>query len=239
MAQPILKSETTQNVASAGLGVAGSVAAVLALIRQLAPDALPWGIEGDAAVVAFVSAIIVPVASRWLSFWRTPEKGSTYYVGISNRKRVWPFLLIAGTGLALQGCAGITPAFGGKTNYLVEFSDTTADQDTRYKMDIRAPAGVDLASVTGMTYDWRPDGSGAIAVSNDGTLSTQGQAALQAQYTAAQFDAFSKAFTEALTAVAPLIGAKIQTEAAQPPPVDAANIAELRALLEAIMGAKP
>lgn len=64
----------------------------------------------------------------------------------------------------------------GKTHYNVEFTDTTLDQNTQYKMNIKAPAGVDLASVTGMTYDWQPDGSGNISVSNDSTVNTQAQA---------------------------------------------------------------
>lgn len=201
-------------------GIFGSGAAATAMFPDESAGLEQW--------LAFLALCLPPIIEAARNFWKHRDKigGKVTYSGY--------LLFIGAAGLALSGCAGITPAFGGKTNYLVEFSDTTADQDTRYKMDIRAPAGVDLASVTGMTYDWRPDGSGAIAVSNDGTVSTQGQAALQAQYTAQQFEAFG----QLLQTIAPLIGAKIQSDAAQPPPVDAISAAEIRALLEAMAEAK-
>ena len=102
--------------------------------------------------------------------------------------------------LVLTGC-GTLPggALNGKTSYNVEFSDTTAEQDTRYKMNIKAPAGVDLASVTGMTYDWK-DGEGRIAVSQDQTIDTTAQSDALVQSTAASMAAMA----EVLRIIAPL-----------------------------------
>jgi len=88
----------------------------------------------------------------------------------------------------------------GKTHYNVEFTDTTEDQDTVYKMNIKAPAGVDISSVAGMTYDWRPDGSGNIAVSNDSTINTEVQAATLLEINRQQAEALNKALS-ALTVV--------------------------------------
>jgi hypothetical protein len=53
-----LQSTTTQNVAASGLTIAGGTAATLALIRSIAPDALPWDLKGDAAIVAFAAAML-------------------------------------------------------------------------------------------------------------------------------------------------------------------------------------
>ncbi len=96
------------------------------------------------------------------------------------------YLLLA---LLLPGCMGLTPSVMGKTQYNVEFSDVTEDQNTQYKMNIKAPAGVDLASVTGMTYKWQPDGSGNISVSNDNNVNTETQAVMLTEINAQQTQA--------------------------------------------------
>lgn len=108
----------------------------------------------------------------------------------------------------LSGCVGMTPALAGKTNYAVEFSDVTADQSTTYKMDIKAPAGVDLATVTGMSYDWQPDGSGAINVSQQGNVDTTSQAAMITEVGKQQLDAINMV----LNALAPVLGQKLQSD---------------------------
>lgn len=89
--------------------------------------------------------------------------------------------------LVLSGCAG--PALMGKTHYNVEFQDTTTEQNTVYKMNIKAPAGVDIASVAGMNYSWTPDGSGNISVSNDSAVNTETQAAALVEINAQQTQA--------------------------------------------------
>lgn len=121
-------------------------------------------------------------------------------------------ILILTALLALSGCATTLPAVAGKTHYNVEFSDVTADQSTQYKMDIKAPAGVDLASVTGMSYDWTPDGSGAISVSSQGKLDTSGQAAMITEVSRQQLEAFKAGMDTTLNALAPLLGQYLQSK---------------------------
>lgn len=110
--------------------------------------------------------------------------------------------------LLLAGCSSLSPAVMGKTHYDVEFTDQTADQNTQYKMNIKAPAGVDLASVTGMTYDWKPDGSGAINVSQSGNVDTSNQAALIAEVSKQQVESLNMM----LNALAPFLGQQIQSK---------------------------
>jgi PBP1b-binding outer membrane lipoprotein LpoB len=109
--------------------------------------------------------------------------------------------------LLLAGCQGMTPALAGKTNYSVEFQDTTADQNTTYRMQIKAPAGVDLASVAAMSYDWQPDGSGGIRVSSDAGIDTTQQAAAAVEVGRQQIEAINLV----LNALAPVIGQQIQS----------------------------
>ena len=86
----------------------------------------------------------------------------------------------------LAGCA--TPQLGGKTTYDVSFQDITPEQSTIYSMKIKAPPGVDIASVTGMTYEMQPDGSWKIKVSQDQATNTvvQAEAIVQSQALALQ-----------------------------------------------------
>lgn len=198
-----IKSSTTQNVAASGLTIAGGTAAVLALIRQLAPDALPWTIEGDAAIVAFAATVVQPLASRLIAFWRAPQK--KYRRKAKAAAPLW-WLVVLLPALALQGCVGLTPALAGKTKYSVSFSDTTAEQSTNYQMDIRAPAGVDLAGLTGMSYDWKPDGSGRIAVNSEQTADTRTQAATLAEVNAQQ----AAMLQTLINALAPVVGQALE-----------------------------
>ena len=110
--------------------------------------------------------------------------------------------------LLLSGCVTALPSVAGKTIYNVKFSDVTADQNTNYEMHIKAPAGVDLASVTGMTYDWQPDGSGAINVSQKGNVNTETQAALIQEVSQQQV----QSLTVFLNALAPFLGQKLQAD---------------------------
>lgn len=115
------------------------------------------------------------------------------------------------TVLCLTGC-GTLPggALAGKTSYQVEFSDTTADQDTQYRMSIKAPAGVDIASVTGMTYDWNPDGSGKIAVSQDQATDTTAQADALVQSTAASMAAMADILRMLTPVLSQAVDAKVE-----------------------------
>lgn len=100
--------------------------------------------------------------------------------------------------LALSGCAATLPALGGRTHYNVEFSDVTAEQNTSYKMNIKAPAGVDIASVAGMNYQWSPDGTGQIAVSNNNAVNTQSQADAIVEVNRQDLEAIAKGLTALL-----------------------------------------
>ena len=130
----------------------------------------------------------------------------------------------------LSGCVGMTPALAGKTNYAVEFSDVTADQSTTYKMDIKAPAGVDLATVTGMSYDWQPDGSGAINVSQQGNVDTTSQAAMITEVGKQQLEAINMI----LNALAPVIGQKMQSDDNQAAIAAESDPEKIRAAIELI-----
>ena len=133
-------------------------------------------------------------------------------------------------GLAMAGCQGMTPALAGKTNYNVEFTDTTADQNTTYKMQIKAPAGVDLASVTGMSYDWQPDGSGGIRVSSDAGIDTTQQAAAAVEVGRQQIEAMNVV----LNALAPILGQQIQSNDNQTRMETEGKGEKLRAAIELI-----
>lgn len=140
--------------------------------------------------------------------------------------------------MALSGCAGLpSPALSGKTSYNVEFIDQTADQNTQYKMNIKAPAGVDLASVTGMTYDWRPDRSGAISVSQQGNVDTNGQAAMLTEISRQQLEAFKAGMDAALNTLAPMLGPYLQSKDNRAA-INAASDADIAEIVRESIGAK-
>lgn len=121
------------------------------------------------------------------------------------RRTIRHYMIVAAL-LTLTGC-GTLPggALNGKTSYDVQFSDTTADQDTQYRMKIKAPAGADLASITGMVYDWNPDGTGHIAVSQDQTTDTTAQAATLAEINAQSTAAMAESVRQLLEMIGPLM----------------------------------
>lgn len=207
MAQSILQSDTTRNVVAGGAISATGVAAVLTTIRTQWPELVPWPETADLFVAGIIATVIGAVLSRIIAFWRHPKKMERYYAGINGQRyRLWPILLALGAAGALQGCATTLPAVGGKTHYNVEFSDVTAEQSTNYKMNIRAPAGVELASMTGMQYGWKPDGSGEISVSQDQTSDSTAQAALISEVNRQQVEAFQQILSTTLNALAPYLG---------------------------------
>jgi hypothetical protein len=112
--------------------------------------------------------------------------------------------------MALSGCATMLPAVGGRTHYEVEFTDTTTEQATTYRMRVKAPAGTELAGITGMTYDWA-DGNGQIAVSNEGSMESTAQAAMIQEVSRQQIEAFRAGLDAALNAIAPILGQHLNT----------------------------
>ena len=137
--------------------------------------------DSDAFDKAMPALLIAVIGAAWRAYNNMSKNRDK--VGNPLGGPTWPsgYLFLICAALALSGCATTLPAVGGKTHYDVEFSDVTAEQNTGYKMSIKAPAGVELASITGMTYDWQPDGSGAINVSQSGNVDSTAQAALIAE----------------------------------------------------------
>lgn len=113
--------------------------------------------------------------------------------------------------LFLPGCVGLSPASMGKTHYDVKFSDVTPEQATNYSMEIKAPAGAELASITGMRYVLRPDGTWEIAVSQDQTTDTTGQAAMLTELSRQQLEAFQAG----LNALAPFLSQYLDAKVRQ------------------------
>jgi len=68
-------SRTTQNVAAGGLVSVGTVAAVLAFLRRMWPEIIPWDEGQDVVIDTFVATFLAPLVSRWIAAWRNPEKG--------------------------------------------------------------------------------------------------------------------------------------------------------------------
>lgn len=198
-------STTTQNVAMGVTGSATFAVLLVGLVRSFLPEAYRWDASHDELIAAGLTAIFTPFVSRWIAIRREPEKAPG---GIFSNTPP-PSAVIAcflGAALALSGCATTLPAVGGKTHYNVEFSDVTAEQATNYKMNIRAPAGVELASMTGMQYNWKPDGSGEISVSQDQTSDSTAQAALISEVNRQQVEVFRQILDTTLSALAPFLG---------------------------------
>lgn len=74
MATEIVKSKTTQNTVAGVGGVAATVAAVIAFLRSVKPEWIPWGTDGDAAIVGVIATVIGPLVSRKIAFLRDPSK---------------------------------------------------------------------------------------------------------------------------------------------------------------------
>lgn len=113
------------------------------------------------------------------------------------------------------GCAPLTPALAGKTTYSQTFEDSEAGtvvdgvavpgQSTKYTLNIKAPAGVKLDDITGMTYTWDPE-KGQITINKSGT--TDSTAQLQGIIEVNK-DTIGLA-NNALSLAAPIVGTKIQ-----------------------------
>ena len=72
--KPIYRSETTKNVlAGATVGAGGSML-IVNLIRQFAPDLLPWPADYDTEVLAGFTIFVVPFLSRAIAFLRDKSK---------------------------------------------------------------------------------------------------------------------------------------------------------------------
>lgn len=95
--KPIYKSKTTATVAASTGTTAGVILAILTVLRGRVD--LPWGKDGDAAIVAVLTTVLGPLLSRLIAKYRkgATDPANTAVLG----------LLIAGmAGLLLLGAAG-------------------------------------------------------------------------------------------------------------------------------------
>lgn len=187
-------------------GVLGSGAGAAVVFPERGADLWDWLL-----FLALISPPVVTALKNWFKHGDKPKKGSMEDIAADirdNLYRCWPFALVFALGLS--GCATALPAVGGKTRYQVDFRDVTEAQATTYRMDIRAPAGVDLAGLTGMRYQWAPDGSGEVAVNSEQAVDTQAQAALIAEVNAQQMALIQGVIQATINALVPVVGQALE-----------------------------
>lgn len=117
--------------------------------------------------------------------------------------KILAFLVL--TPSMLASCAGLTPAFGGRTFNEVQLV-TTPEGGYTYTNKKKIPAGVEDTSLDEMRASIDAEGNWEISVAGDRATDTIGQAALQQAVTEAQIDSFKAGLDAALNSLAPLIG---------------------------------
>lgn len=115
----LFKSRTNQNMAAGNAVSIGTVAAVLAFVRTMWPELLPWPAIHDLAIDAFVGSTLAPLVSRKIAFWRNPEKRDQTEQGDATGtmvSRIAPLLaLMLIPALALMPGCMTTPQADGST----------------------------------------------------------------------------------------------------------------------------
>jgi hypothetical protein len=188
-------------------GVLGAGAGAAVVFPEEGADLWDWLL-----FLALISPPVVTALKNWFKHGDKPKKNSMEHILADIRdnlyRQCWPLVLVGVLGLS--GCATALPAVGGKTKYQVDFRDVTEAQSTTYRMDIRAPAGVDLAGLTGMRYTWAPDGSGEVSVNSEQTADTRGQAALIAEVNAQQMALIQGVIQATINALVPVVGQALE-----------------------------
>lgn len=69
-------STTTQNVAGGVVLSGGTLAGVFGFVRSAWPTALPWDASADPAIVTVLTAVLGPLLSRAIAWWREPHKAN-------------------------------------------------------------------------------------------------------------------------------------------------------------------
>ena len=189
--------------------------------------------------------LIVPLV---LAIWRAFENA---------RKQLgwfdWPNLganaakvLLICALLATPACVSTTPAFGGKTKVDIEFIDDITEsvdeatgvgigQITTFAINVRAPAGVNIADIVNMHYDWEPE-KGSIGVSKEGTLDTTAQAEMQKVVAELQTVMAQGVAQGAIEMAGPLISEYLGILATRPPEQQEAGIVDLLGILMSGLG---
>lgn len=145
----------------------------------------------------------------------------------------WKTICAVAFAFAISGCATQMPSLAGKTSYEQHFENqaegTVTDgvlapgERTTYTLNIKAPAGVKLDDITGMSYNWDANANtGGISINKTGQTDTIQQGAVIAQTSARQMDSLDHA-VDTLGGIAqlaaPLVGqvnsGKQATEAAK------------------------
>lgn len=198
----------------AGIG-AGAVASPLSdLAQYILAGALSGGTFGESetaknALWLLFTGGLTALVAGFKNWWKN--------AGV----KLIPCLIIGAALFGASGCATMVPAVGGKTEIETSFTDTIGPdgvQNTQYNQKLKAPAGVEAKDLASMTYDWNADQSGGIAVSSDRSADTMGQAELlKAAFEAnnAQINMLFGALIQAAGIASPLIGQKIDLDAAQ------------------------
>ncbi|MCC6797697.1 MAG: hypothetical protein IT366_21470 [Candidatus Hydrogenedentes bacterium] len=148
-----------------GLVAGGGTTGVSAIVQWILDGTTTgdWSMKPETQGIV-ISLISGAAAALWVMFKNVA-------------KQKWGWVLPALLCVAmLQGCATWSP-----TEIETTFSDVLGpdgSQNTQYNQKLKAPAGVEAKDLASMTYQWMPDGSGAIAVSSDRSADTMGQAEL-------------------------------------------------------------
>jgi hypothetical protein len=128
-----MTSKTTQNVAAGGVVSAAAIVGMLQAVRSVWPSALQWESGEDlvvaGAVAALINIVVAPVVSRYLAFWRDPDKADS----AALRKSLMCVALCAGLVMG-SGCATVGTSF---KETIVEADGSSAE--TVYKARSLAP----------------------------------------------------------------------------------------------------
>lgn len=101
--KPIYQSKTTATIAGSTATAGGMAYAIMQGIRGQWPTAVPWGLEGDAVVVALITTVLGPLLSRLVARLR---KGNAASSGIAHFSLLYIGATLALAALVvLGGCA--------------------------------------------------------------------------------------------------------------------------------------
>ncbi len=143
----LVTSRTTQNVAAGGAVSAAAIIGVLQAVRSVWPGALQWKTGEDVAVAgalaALINIVVAPLVSRYLAFWRDPDKADA----AALRKTLLCLALCAGLAVGGLGCATVATGFSEKITD-AETGDVT---ETKYKAVSTAPP---LAKLETSNHEW-------------------------------------------------------------------------------------
>lgn len=204
-------------------------AVVTFLVSQLATLDLD-GLLADPkrALPALALSLLVGCLKFVHNMWKNRDlPGNPFYTPPKMPPYAGLVILMVSASLGLAGCLTTPPGLGGKTKYSMDFVDTVSEikdetgtvvapgQDTTFRVNIAAPAGVDVKDLASMRYRVDPDtGEVDIAVASDTAADTTAQATAITQTHQMSLDT--------VTALTPVI-ANVVAQALVPVPITAAT----------------